>query len=108
MSNVTRIYASRQPRRPHFIPEWAEKRGLTQADLARELDVDKSLVSRWYAGSSPSEKSQAALAALFHCEPGAIFNHPDEDWITRFFRSRTMAEIERAKQALEIMFPKAS
>ena len=89
MAKVTRIHQSKQPKRPHFIAEWAEKRGLTQADMAHELDTDKSNVSRWFSGTSPGVKSQAKLAALFHCEPDDLFRHPDEDWIKRFFQGRS-------------------
>lgn len=106
MSNIATIHASKQPRRPHFIAEWAEARGLKQADLARELDADKSLVSRWFSGATPSEKWQEALAAFFGCEPESLFRHPDDDWLSRFFRGREQAEIDKIKSTLEILFPK--
>ena len=104
--SVTTIHASKQPRRPHFIREWAEKRGLRQVDLVRQLGADKSIVSRWYKGGSPGEEWQAKLAALFHCEPDAIFRHPDDDWLARFLRGRDEAEIERIKATLEAAFPR--
>jgi transcriptional regulator with XRE-family HTH domain len=105
MSNTARIHASKQPRRPHFIEAWAERRGLTQSDLSRELGVDKSIVSRWYAGASPSVKSQEMLAALFSCEIDGIFRHPDEDWMARLLRRLNQQEVERMKIALQAMFP---
>ena len=95
----------KQPRRPHYIPEWAEARNMKQADLARELGVDKSVVSRWYHGTSPGTEWQAKLAALFHCEEESLFRHPDDDWMARFFRNRKREEIERMKQMLELAFP---
>ncbi len=64
MSEITSIHKSKQPRRPHYIAEWAELRGLTQADLARELGADKSVVSRWFNGTSPSQEWQERLAEL--------------------------------------------
>ena len=106
MAKVTFIHAGKQPKRPHYIPEWAGLRGFSQADLARELDVDKSVVSRWYNGSSPSEESQKRLAALFNCEPESLFRHPDDDWLTRFFVGRERDEIERIKRTLENAFPR--
>jgi transcriptional regulator with XRE-family HTH domain len=108
MSNVVKIHAGKQPRRPHYIEAWADRRGLKQADLARELAADKSLVSRWYGGATPSERWQQALADLFNCEPDSLFRHPDDDWLSRFFRDRPASEVEKIKSTLEILFPKAS
>jgi transcriptional regulator with XRE-family HTH domain len=102
---VTRIHRGKQPRRPHFIPEWAATRKLKAADLARELGADKSVVSRWYGGASPGAEWQEKLAALFQCDPEALFRHPDDDWLSRFFRGRQRDEIERIKATLEAAFP---
>jgi transcriptional regulator with XRE-family HTH domain len=106
MADITKIHPSKQPRRPHFIPDWAEKKGLSQADLAREIEVDKSLVSRWFSGSTPNEESQEKLAAFFEIDREALFRHPDDDWIRRFFEGRARDEIERAKKMLEMAFPR--
>ncbi len=106
---VTRIHRGKQPRRPHFIPEWAERRGYeTQADLAEALQADKSVVSRWYGGASPSEDWQIKLGELFHCEREALFRHPDDDWLARFFRDRDDHEMQRIKMMLEAAFPKSA
>ena len=106
MGNITQIYRSKQPSRPHFIPEWAERRGFdTQAKLINALDADKSVVSRWYNGSSPSREWQDKLADLFQCEPEALFRHPDDDWMARFLRKRSDEEIKRVKQILRAAFP---
>jgi len=107
MSEITRIHAGKQPRRPHYIKEWAERRGYaSQAELAAELGADKSVVSRWYNGSSPSSEWQEKLAALFQCDVEAIFRHPDDDWMARFLRGRTRDEVERMKAMLEAAFPR--
>ena len=109
MSPVTQIHRSKQPRRPHYIQEWAELRGFeTQAALAAELDIDKSVVSRWFSGTSPSFEHQARLAALFGCEPEALFRHPNDDWFANFFRGRRQEEIDRMKTVLEASFPRKS
>ena len=105
MSNISTIHRTKQPRRPHFIPEWAEARGLTQADLARELEADKSVVSRWFNGTTPGVEWQEKLAALFHCDPDALFRHPDDDWLSKFFKDRSREELERMKTMLEAAFP---
>lgn len=106
MKESAHEHRKRQPRRPHFIKEWAEAQGLKQADLSRELDADKSVISRWYAGASPGDEWQTRLAKLFGCEPEALFRHPDEYWLTEFFANRTRDEIEKMKQILEIAFPR--
>lgn len=108
MSNLPQIHKSKQPRRPHYIQAWAEKRDLTQADLTRELGADKSLVSRWYSGTSPSNPWQEKLADFFGCEKESLFRHPDDDWLARFFRGRKADEVERIKATLEAAFPRKS
>lgn len=100
------IHTGKQPKRPHHIQDWMDRRQITAAELAREIGVDKSLVSRWLAGSSPGEESQHKLAAFFGCDQEAIFRHPDDDWLSRFFRNRSAAEIERIKATLEAAFPR--
>lgn len=98
----------RQPKRPHFIEEWAEGAGFEdQAALGTALNADKSVVSRWYAGTSPGTDWQLKLCALFGYpnEPEIIFQHPDSVWFSRFFRDRPDDEIGRMKKLLEDVFP---
>lgn len=108
MKKPTQIHRTKQPRRPHFIEEWAEKRGFeSQADLVNALGADKSLVSRWYDGASPGEEWQQKLRSLFEIEDErGIFCHPDDDWLSRFFKGREADEIERIKQTIETAFPR--
>lgn len=96
----------RQPRRPHYIEAWARSRNLKQTDLARELDVDKSLVSRWFAGTTPGAEWQRKLAMFFGCQPESLFRHPDEEWVFQFLVARSPAEIDRIKKVLELAFPR--
>ena len=105
MSQVARIHSAKQPRRPHYIEAWAELRSLKAADIARAIDVDKSLVSRWFHGATPSVEYQQRLADLFHTSPEGLFRHPDDDWLTRFFADRSRDEVERIKRTLEAAFP---
>jgi hypothetical protein len=103
---IDRIHKGRQPNRPHFIEAWAVHRGYAnQADLAEALNADKSVISRWYSGTSPSLEWQEKLAALFDCERDGIFRHPDDDWVAKFFRGRSEDEIRRMKIMLENAFP---
>ena len=94
--------------RVHYIPEWAEKRRMRQVDIVEGLNglVDKSTVSRWFAGSAPESKHLLALAELFQLEePVSLFRHPDDDWLARFFRGRSEEERYRIRQMLEAAFP---
>ena len=101
------IHRSRQPRRPHHIEDWAKRREMSQADIAREIGADKSVVSRWFNGTTPGVEWQTKLAALFQLDdPEALFRHPDEDWISRFFANRKREEVEKMKQMLELAFPR--
>lgn len=104
--DIPTIHKSKQPRRPHYVKEWAEKRQMRPVDLATELNVDKSLVTRWYQGSTPSEDSLAKLGALFGVEPEAIFRDPDEDWLARLLRGRDREEIQRIISTIETAFPR--
>lgn len=106
MAKLTLIHQSKQPRRPHHIADWAEHRGMKQTDIASEIGADKSVVSRWFNGSTPGLEWQEKLSALFGCEPESLFRHPDEDWLKRFFEGRSMEEIERMKTMLEAAFPR--
>ncbi|MDQ0349761.1 transcriptional regulator with XRE-family HTH domain [Ancylobacter vacuolatus] len=102
------IHAGKTPPRLHYIREWAEKRGMTQADVARKTGADKGLVSRWFnEGVVPGERYLSALVEAFHLdEPVALFRHPDEDWLARFFADRSEDERGRMITALEAAFPR--
>ena len=66
--------------RMHYIPEWAEQAGKTQADLVRATGADKSNVSRWFnSGVIPHQKHLSALAAAVNAPaPAALFVDPAE------------------------------
>ena len=105
MARPVRIHSGKQPLRFHYIPEWAKHRHLRQCDIARALNVDKSTVSRWFDGSLPVEAHLIALTGVFGAdEPAALFRHPDDDWIARFFRGLSEAARKRARAALELIF----
>ncbi|GGF38517.1 hypothetical protein GCM10011321_31820 [Youhaiella tibetensis] len=106
MAKLNTIHGDKTPPRIHFIVEWAEKRGLSQADIVREIGADKSVVSRWFSGSLPSEKYLEPLAALFSTEVTGLFRHPDDDWMVRFLQERSLDELTRIKQTLEAAFPR--
>lgn len=72
MNNMTPLPASRI----HFIPEWMETRGLSRKDIMDRTGADKSLVSRWFKGSLPSDQYLARLATLFGIEREDLFRRP--------------------------------
>jgi transcriptional regulator with XRE-family HTH domain len=104
-------HAEPQAHRFHYIVEWAERRGLKQADITRELGADKSTVSRWFSGTIPSDQNLLALTHLLvgpDEEPVSLFRHPDDDWLARFFRNRSTDERARIRQTLEAAFGRAA
>jgi hypothetical protein len=101
------IYARRQPRRPHYLRQWMERRHIeSQADLAEAIDADKSVVSRWldeHAPTTPGIEWQQKLGAFFGTEedPADIFRHPDDDWFSRLVQHNSQERIEQAKKILQ-------
>jgi len=104
MSNVTIIHQSKTPPRIHFIPEWAERRNLKQADIVALTGADKGLVSRWFKGVLPKQNYLDMLASIFEIDVASLFRHPDDDWLAQFFRDRTEAERDKAIEMLKVMF----
>lgn len=50
------------------MKEMRERRGLTQAQIADRLEVDKSTVSKWESGdSTPLKKYRRKLCELLSC-----------------------------------------
>lgn len=106
LMQAPRIHTGKNPHRTHYIAEWAERRGLKQADLSEELRVDKSTVSRWFAGNIPSEKYLLGLVDVLSLDSVPdLFRHPDEDWLARLFRRRSQEERERMILLLKTAFP---
>jgi hypothetical protein len=108
---IDAIYSKRQPRRPHYLREWVERREFeTDAAFADAIWADKSVVSRWldeHNASTPGPDWQRKLGVFFGDEedPADIFRHPDDDWIAKFFRDRRPEEIEHIKKSMETTFP---
>lgn len=50
------------------MKELRERHGLTQAQVADKLNVDRSAVAKWETGgSTPLRKYRPALCELLHC-----------------------------------------
>lgn len=104
MTQVTKIHQGKTPvRRSFYIREWTKHRNMKQADLVRELGVDKGTVSRWFKkGMIPREEHLAALAALFHTDVAGLFRDPADDWLRRLFVGTTKEERERIAKIVEL------
>lgn len=104
MSEVTQIHKGKTPRNIHFIVEWAEKRGLRQADIVEQIGVDKSLVSRWFKGTMPKADYLDKIAALMSTDVQGLMRHPDDDWLAKFFLDKTEEQKQKAIDMLKLMF----
>ena len=85
--------------------EWAERRGMTQSDIAESLDVNKATVSKWFAGALPSEANIPRIAAMFGIEVYELFTAPEDSWLANFVKGRSQETRERMRRTLEAAFP---
>lgn len=104
MAKITRIHSDKTPRNIHFIVEWAEKRGLRQADIVEQIGVDKSLASRWFKGTMPKAAYLEQIADLMATDVQGLMRHPDDDWLSKFFRDKTEQEKQKAFDMLKLLF----
>lgn len=62
-----------------FIREWCETKGLIQARVVDHIDVEKSLVSRWWHKSTrPDPGHVLAIADMLGIDPRWLNYHPKE------------------------------
>jgi transcriptional regulator with XRE-family HTH domain len=113
MAKVTRIHTDKEGCRIHYLREWLERRGTSQAALVEFLatNVDektnKGTVSKWCGGGLPSQKYLKPIADFLGLEePAEIFRHPDEDWMARFFADRPKDELRRMVETMKAAFPR--
>lgn len=58
----------------HNIKAQREARHMTQAELARRLNVTRAAVSYWESGDRiPDDRRKAAIAAVFGISPRTLF-----------------------------------
>ena len=89
----------------HYIPEWAEKRGVNQAFVVKELHMNKGTVSKWFGGALPSEANLPRIADLFGVDIDELFRAPGDNWLRRFFKKRSDEELEKIRKVIELTFP---
>jgi hypothetical protein len=96
----------------HYIPEWAEHRNVKQADIVKNVGVDKSTVHHWFVDRTlPREHHLVALAGYlfgedYEPDPAALFRHPDDDWMFRLLQGRSKEEHDRIRATIEAAFPR--
>jgi len=62
------------------LRQMRRKAGMTQQDFSRRLGVDRKTVISWEAGINiPSPRQLAALAEMFGCTVGELFDPKEED-----------------------------
>ncbi len=62
-----------------FIREWCESKGLIQARVVDHIDVEKSLVSRWWHKKTrPDPRHVLAIADMLGIDPRWLNYHPKE------------------------------
>lgn len=113
MKEIEFTEPNRQPSRPHFIAAWLIMADAQPRELMHFTGADKSLVSRWFNGTSPSKKYQIKIVEflrmklhLASLEPDAIFRDPNLEWIAQFVRGRDVDEMKRIRSTLETAFPR--
>ncbi|MDK1386342.1 helix-turn-helix transcriptional regulator [Sinorhizobium sp. 8-89] len=105
MNNIKEIRAVDSLERFHFIPEWAKKKRMKQADIVRSTGADKGVVSRWFnEGVVPKDEYLVKLAVIFGTDISGLFRHPDEERIAQLLRGRSAAERQKAIEMLELLF----
>ncbi len=118
MTKPTKIHQNKQPIRRHFIAEWLEAKDMTPVELLEALNdpdrsseyqfIDKSQVYRWLKGQLPQPAMQERIAAAlgFEDDPGALLRPPEMDWISDFFKERSLDELQKIRTVLETAFPR--
>ncbi|AMN43144.1 helix-turn-helix domain-containing protein [Rhodoplanes sp. Z2-YC6860] len=73
-----RVQFKKTPRRPTFVRQWRQYRGLSQEQLAERLDMSAAQLSRVETGKQPYTQDflEAAAAALSTDVPSLIMRDP--------------------------------
>jgi transcriptional regulator with XRE-family HTH domain len=67
-----------KPKRIHSIAEWANFRAMSQSDIVRETGIDKSTISRWFSGQTPSMNSLRRLADVLQTDVDSLLMAPEQ------------------------------
>ena len=76
------------PRHDWYLKEWLRTLGKRQADLARDLDMNKAKVSLTASGKQPYDRDDVNLIADYlNLRPYELLMHPDEAMTLRRLRT---------------------
>lgn len=76
-----------QPHHDWYLKEWLRTLGKKQADLARDLDMNKAKVSLTASGKQPYDRDDInAISAYLHLRPYELLMHPDDAMTLRRLR----------------------
>jgi len=105
-----RIYAGRQPTRPHYLAALLRAKNVTRATLIEELGIDKSLVSRWLdedRPTTPGRHWQKELGRYLASDPDDfvdIFTDPNVSRFQRLTRGLSAEQVDQMLSSLEAAF----
>jgi transcriptional regulator with XRE-family HTH domain len=88
-------YRPKRVRRPTFIRQWREYRGLTQDDLAARLDTSKASISRTETGRSAyTQDFLEACAEALNTDPASLLmrNPSDEEAVWSLWDQAKLGE----------------
>jgi transcriptional regulator with XRE-family HTH domain len=91
----------------HFIREWRKHRGLTQAELARTIDIDRTHLNKVERGTRRcSAAVMGAIAAKLDCRPENLASGPpaDSSEFAALYYSLTEEDRARALRVLKTVF----
>jgi transcriptional regulator with XRE-family HTH domain len=93
-------------RKPFFLKEWRDIRGLNQAELGEKIGVEGPTISRWETGAMNWTGERIyALADALGIEPDELFRDPSlpEARTVRTMRAMAPALQEQAARVVEAL-----
>lgn len=107
-----RIYAGRQPARPHYLGPLLKRHNVTRATLIEELGIDKSLISRWLDEERPATPGRKWADKLgWYFAPSLdpedfvdIFTNPAVSRFQRLTRGLSEEQVDQMLASLEAAF----
>jgi ribosome-binding protein aMBF1 (putative translation factor) len=90
---VRSTHMARRPKIPNRLRELREGRGLKPYDLAAQLRVDQTTVSRWERGGPIPDHRKIQLADFFGCSIAEVMG-----WERPKRRSRPLARAQSARR----------
>lgn len=89
------------PRNDWYLKEWLKALNKRQADIARDLDMNKAKVSLTAAGKQPYDRDAVnAIADYLNIRPYELLMHPDDAMTLRKLRADVL-KLASTSTALE-------